>query len=190
MSSYLQPGGCSTVSSTRRSVAGCWPFPQPLHGLGACALAFEGSRSRCTRWPLVTTSTAFLTFVRFDGHDSYRAALFRHRHGVVDLTIRLLLLALPLERSHWFSKIAPPPYWVSRVHSRSIPPRGRFRPSARSCQPSSSFRPCRSSRLRRFTPHRHPAGMLQPAAGHGVRYVSGLLPRFPRGGRPARDLSR
>jgi hypothetical protein len=190
MSSYLQPNGCSTVSPTRGSVAGRWPFPQPLHGLGTCVLAFEGRRSRCTRWSLVTTSTAFLTFVRFFGHKSRRAAPSPLRHLAVDLTIRLLPLALRHEHSHWFSKIAPPPFWVSCVHSRSILPRGKVRPSARSCHLSSTFRPCRSSRLRRFSPHRHPAGMLQPAAGHGVRYVSGLFPSLPRGGAPVRVLSR
>jgi hypothetical protein len=48
------------------------------------------------------------------------------------------------------------------------------RPSARSCQLPRSFRPCRSSRLRRFPPHRRSAGLLHPAAGHGVRHVSSL----------------
>jgi hypothetical protein len=52
--------------------------------------------------------------------------------------------------------------------------RGR-RPSARSCHTPHSFRPCRSSRLRRFTPHRRSAGLLHPAAGRGVRHVSSLV---------------
>ena len=49
------------------------------------------------------------------------------------------------------------------------------RPSARSCHRPRSFRPCRSSRLRRFSPHRRPAGLLHPAAGHGVRHVSSFV---------------
>jgi hypothetical protein len=76
MSSYLRPIGHSTVSPTRGTVAGSWPFLQLLHGLGACALAFEETRSLCTRWSGLTTSTAFLTFVRTYGHGSNHTAQF------------------------------------------------------------------------------------------------------------------
>jgi hypothetical protein len=75
-----------------------------------------------------------------------------------------------------FQRSAPPPTWLSRVHSQQVDLVEISRPSARSCHLPSMFRPCRSSRLRRFTPHRHPAGLLHPAAGHGVRHVSGFEP--------------
>ena len=60
---------------------------------------------------------------------------------------------------------------MSRVHSRGCLPK-KAAPSARSYHTARSFRPCRSSRLRRFTPHRHRAGLLHPASGRGVRQVS------------------
>ena len=47
--------------------------------------------------------------------------------------------------------IAPPPTSALRVHSRLLLPEER-RPSARDCHVPNSFRPCRSSRLRRFSP--------------------------------------
>jgi hypothetical protein len=54
------------------------------------------------------------------------------------------------------------------VHSR--------RTGARGYHLSSAFRPCRSSRLRRFAPHNGIAGLLHPAADHGVRLVSSRPP--------------
>jgi hypothetical protein len=68
---------------------------------------------------------------------------------------------------------------MPRVHSRSFHLLEVSRPSARSCHASNMFRPCRSSRLRRFAPHRHPAGLLHPAADHGVRPVFSFEPSKP-----------
>jgi hypothetical protein len=56
--------------------------------------------------------------------------------------------------------------------------------SARDCHVPSAFRSCRSSRLQRFPPQpagsedpavRLSAGLLHPAAGHGVHHVSDSL---------------
>jgi len=47
--------------------------------------------------------------------------------------------------------IAPPPTSALRVHSQPLLPRER-RPSVRICHNPDSFRPCRFSRLRRFSP--------------------------------------
>jgi hypothetical protein len=71
---------------------------------------------------------------------------------------------------------------MPRVHSGSIGLRETSRPSVRSCHPPNAFRPCRSSRLRRFSPHRHLAGLLHPATGHGVRHVSSPGPLHPQVG--------
>ena len=68
------------------------------------------------------------------------------------------------------------------VHSRSPDLREVCQPSARSCHASSAFRPCRSSRLRRLSPPRHPAGLLHPAADHEVRPVFSFQPTFPASG--------
>jgi len=46
-----------------------------------------------------------------------------------------------------FPKISSPPASEPHVHSQVV-----THPSARGCQPSCMFRPCRSSRLRRFSP--------------------------------------
>jgi hypothetical protein len=51
------------------------------------------------------------------------------------------------------------------------------------------FRPCRSSRLRRFAPHWHPAGLLHPAADHGVRTVFSLEQPVPASGTAYPELS-
>jgi hypothetical protein len=68
------------------------------------------------------------------------------------------------------------------VHSRPPDLEEAVWSSARSCHPPDTFRPCRSSRLRRFPPHRHLAGLLRPAAGHGVRHVSSAEPLAQRVG--------
>jgi len=80
-----------------------------------------------------------------------------------------------------FPKISSPPASTPRVHSQMV-----AHPSARGCQPSYMFRPCRSSRLRRFSP-RDPSqvycalqpvlrfapfptfGVIAPACLHAVR---------------------
>lgn len=77
-------------------------------------------------------------------------------------------------------------------------PRKRSPPSTRSCHSSSSFRPCRSSRLRRFTPleRLQVCCTLQPTMGFATFQVRGarvsrLLPQgeLPRARLPA-PLSR
>jgi hypothetical protein len=82
----------------------------------------------------------------------------------------------------WGSSIAPPP---TQPSLRPLPVQAVTQTSARDCQVPSVFRSCRSSRLQRFPPQpsrsedplvRRSAGLLHPAAGHGVHQVSNSLP--------------
>jgi len=69
----------------------------------------------------------------------------------------------------WGSKIAPPPIRMMRVHSRSgrSPSFGRKAPTSQLVPPL-SFHPTPT-----VSSAHHPAGLLHPATGHGVRHVSG-----------------
>jgi hypothetical protein len=71
----------------------------------------------------------------------------------------------------WFSKDRPSADIstmrpVPSSHSMSV------RSSVSRCQTRHAFRPCRSSRLRRLTPHTACTGLLRPVASRGVRGVS------------------
>jgi hypothetical protein len=85
---------------------------------------------------------------------------------------RLLGLAALLVRSgllSWGSKIAPPPVRMPCVHSQvgRSPPFGLEAPASRLVPPL-SFHPTPT-----VFSAQHPAGLLHPATGHGVRHVSG-----------------
>ena len=80
----------------------------------------------------------------------------------------------------WFSKDCPS---ADISFMRPVPVSHSMNgcPSVSHCQMRHAFRPCRSSRLRRFAPHAASAGLLHPAASHGVRAVSvtiSLQPHF------------
>jgi hypothetical protein len=78
---------------------------------------------------------------------------------------------------------------MPRVHSRPFDLQEIEWPLVRSCHPPDMFRPCRSYRLRRFSPHRHPAGLLHPATDHGVRPVFNSEPPSPASGHGRSGLS-
>jgi hypothetical protein len=81
------------------------------------------------------------------------------------------------------SKIAPPPVQMPCVHSRTSqgPPFGPKLPHFRHVPPLPFFPTTAAYSAR------HPAGLLHPASGHGVRHVSGPLPTLhPKAGSGAR----
>jgi hypothetical protein len=81
------------------------------------------------------------------------------------------LAALPVWSGllSWGSKIAPPPVRMPCVHSQvgRSPPFGLEAPASRLVPPL-SFHPTPT-----VFSAQHPAGLLHPATGHGVRHVSG-----------------
>lgn len=148
--------------------AGCLAFPasstRQAEALGVdsgrLGVGTTTSRSRDRASPSKTTC-------RF-------ARSFPRRAGPKVRLVRLGLLS-------WGSKIAPPPIQMLCVHSRvgrSLP----FGPEAPTSElvPSLPFHPTPT-----VYSAQHPAGLLHPATGHGVRHVSGAwlrcYPKVARG---------
>jgi hypothetical protein len=84
--------------------------------------------------------------------------------SLVFLTVHRVLTSRPNILSCGFPKIAPPLTFTLRVRSRILPKESSL---SRHCYMPSIFRPCRSSRLRRFTPRTAPQAycILQPVMG-------------------------
>jgi hypothetical protein len=78
----------------------------------------------------------------------------------------------------WFSKERPS---ADISIMRPVPVRHSMNvvPSVSYCQTRHAFRPCRSSRLRRLTPHAAFTGLLHPVASRGVRAVSDAVSLQP-----------
>jgi hypothetical protein len=140
-----------------------WPFPQ--------APPFRRSEGRIPVSWVVGTTTC-----RTRGRTSPSKTLFGSRgpcprlRGLAALPVRSGLLS-------WGSKIAPPPVRMPRVHSEvgRSPPFGLEAPTSRLVPPL-SFHPTPT-----VFSAQHPAGLLHPATGHGVRHVSGAsFPRRPK----------